>query len=174
MERQALWPENVARPIAPYTPGIRTGGMVFTAGQVAFDNQGSIIGRGDVAAQTRKALENVKAVLEAGGAALKDVVKTTVFMKDIGEFQRMNQVYREFFQGVDPLPARSTIQAKLAFEDLLVEVEAVAVLPSATRAARARTAGSRSARPARAGRARTARRQASGRQGRPARRRTGR
>jgi reactive intermediate/imine deaminase len=93
---------------------------------VALDKEGNLVGQGDVGAQTRQVLENVKAVLEEGGATLNDVMKATVFLADIKDFAAMNEVYADFFG--DAKPARSTVQAALAKPEFLVEIEAIAIV----------------------------------------------
>ena len=108
----------------PYSPGTRAGQLVHTSGQVAWNADQQVVGIGDVAAQTRQVLENVATVLEAGGATLGDVLKCTVYLADIRHFQAMNDVFAEFF-GTDP-PARTTVEARLAEPEMLVEIEAVA------------------------------------------------
>lgn len=90
------------------------------------DKNGKLAGEGDAGAQTRQVLENLRAVLEEGGAGLADVMKTTVYLADIGDFAAMNEVYAAFF-GEDK-PARTTVQAALARPEFLVEIEAVAVV----------------------------------------------
>jgi len=102
------------------------GNLVFTAGQIAIDPaQGRLI-EGDVAAQTRQVLTNLSAVLEAAGSALSQVVKTTVFLQDIGDFAAMNTVYAEFFP--EKPPARSAVQVAALPLGALVEIEAVALV----------------------------------------------
>jgi|TARA_B100000315_G_scaffold242620_1_gene265010 reactive intermediate/imine deaminase len=98
--------------------------MIFTAGQVAWDETGEVTGIGDVAAQTRQTLKNVVAVLCEGGASVDDVIKCTVYLADIRDFKAMNAEFAKLFP-TDP-PARTTIQAKLAEPTMLVEIEAVA------------------------------------------------
>ena len=100
--------------------------MVFTAGQVAWDHTGNVIGGGDVRAQTIQTLANVKAVLEEGGATLDDVVKCNVYLKDMQDFQTMNEEFAKFFP-VDP-PARTTVQTPLSESEMLVEIEAIAFI----------------------------------------------
>ncbi len=127
MPRTVLRPENLAfqpRPSYPYSPGAKGGSFVFTAGQVAWDGRGEVMGPGDVRAQTRQTLNNVKSVLAEGGAGLDDVLKCTVYLKDMGDFQAMNEVFASFFPS-DP-PARTTVQAALAEPEMLVEIEAIA------------------------------------------------
>ena len=126
MKKIDLQPSSLPVPPVHYVPGTRKGSLVFTAGQVAVDTHGDLVGRGDVKAQTRKVLENVKAVLEEGGATLGDVMKTTVFLSNISDFPWMNEVYAEFFG--DLKHARSTVQAALVRPEYLVEIEAVAAV----------------------------------------------
>ncbi|NQU13000.1 MAG: RidA family protein [Desulfobacteraceae bacterium] len=126
MAKTTLQPPSISVPAAPYVPGTKRGSLVFTAGQVALDREGNLVGKDDVKAQTRQVLENLKAVLEEGGATLADVMKTTVFLADIGYFAEMNEVYSEFFG--NQKPARSTVEARLAIPEFLVEIEAIAVI----------------------------------------------
>ena len=127
MPKTVLCPENLAfqpRPSYPYSPGAKGGNFVFTAGQVAWDGRGEVTDLGDVRAQTLQTLNNVKSVLAEGGASLDDVVKCNVYLKDIGDFQIMNEVFASFFP--DDPPARTTVQAALAEPEMLVEIEAIA------------------------------------------------
>ena len=126
MAKITLQPASMAVPAAPYVPGTKRGSMVFTAGQVAFDRDGNVVGKDDVKAQTRQTLLNLKAVLEEGKATLADVMKTTVYLADIAHFADMNEVYGEFFG--DQKSARTTVEARLARPELLVEIEAIAVI----------------------------------------------
>jgi 2-iminobutanoate/2-iminopropanoate deaminase len=113
-------------PVGPYSQGVvASGPFLFTAGQLGLDPKtGRLVGE-DVASQTRQALLNLKAVLEAGGTCLANVVKTTVFLADMKDFAAMNEVYREFF-ATEPAPARSCIQVACLPLNALVEIEAVA------------------------------------------------
>lgn len=126
MSWQAIQPEGVARPKAPYSPVVVSGDHVYTAGQVAFDASGTVVS-GGVEEQTRQVLANLRACLEAAGCSLADVVKVNAFLTDLGEFDAYNRVYRETFS--EPYPARTTVQAGLA-PGLLVEIEAVARRPA--------------------------------------------
>lgn len=127
MERTVVSTPNAPAAIGPYSQGIvAQGTMIFTAGQVGFDPASGALVAGDVKAQTRRALENVKAILEKGGATLQSVVKTTVFLKEMGEFAAMNEVYAEFFPA--PAPARSTVEVARLPRDARVEIEAIAVV----------------------------------------------
>lgn len=112
--------------IGPYSQAIVHGGLVFTAGQIALDPATMELVEGDIAAQTERVFQNLTAVLEAAGASLASVVKTTVFLKDMGEFTAMNEVYGRHFG--DHRPARSTVQAARLPKDCSVEIEAIAVV----------------------------------------------
>jgi reactive intermediate/imine deaminase len=125
--RRVLRPANLSflpKPEYPYSPGSTGGGFVYTSGQVAWDENGELVGRGDAAAQTRQVLSNVESVLRAAGATLDDVLKCNVYLADIRYFQAMNDVFATFFPA-DP-PARTTVQAPLAEPEMLVEIEAIA------------------------------------------------
>jgi len=109
--------------VGPYAQGVRLGDLVFCSGQLPIDPVTGEIAA-DVEAQTRQSLVNVAAVLEAGGASLATVVKTTVFLKDMNQFALMNAVYQQFFG--TSVPARSTIEVARLPRDVLVEIEAIA------------------------------------------------
>lgn len=112
--------------IGPYSQAVVAGGFVFCCGQGPIDPAtGQIVGS-DVAAQTERVLKNLEAVLKAAGSSLSRVVKTTVYLKDLNEFKRMNEVYARFFPQ-NP-PARATIEAARLPLDTLVEIDAIAVL----------------------------------------------
>lgn len=119
--------KDAPAPIGPYNQGvIASGKLLFTAGQVALDPRSGQVVPGDIKVQTRQVLRNLQAILEQGGASLKSVVKTTVFLKDMGEFGAMNEVYAEFFS-TNP-PARSTVEVARLPKDVSVEIEAIAVV----------------------------------------------
>jgi reactive intermediate/imine deaminase len=127
MSKRVLRPPNLdflPRPEYPYSPGTTGGGLVYTSGQVAWNDRAELVGLGDAAAQTRQVLTNVRSVLAEAGATLDDVLKCNVYLADIRYFQAMNGVFSEFFP-VDP-PARTTVQAPLAEAEMLVEIEAIA------------------------------------------------
>ena len=129
MPKKVLRPKNLEfqpRPTFPYSPGARGGNMVFTAGQVAWDKTGNLIGINDVRAQTVQTLANVEAVLKEGGAELSDVVKCNVYLKDMNDFQIMNEEFAKLFP--DNPPARTTVQTPMAEPDMLVEIEAIAYI----------------------------------------------
>lgn len=113
--------------IGPYSQGIVVNGMVYTAGQIALDpGTMQVVGGDDIAAQTDRVMQNLTAILEAAGASLSTVVKTTVFLKDMNDFAAMNEVYGRHFG--NHRPARSTVQAAKLPKDVSVEIEAIAVV----------------------------------------------
>jgi 2-iminobutanoate/2-iminopropanoate deaminase len=118
--------EKGPKPIGPYSQAIKSGGFLFASGQVALDPRSNEFLAGDIRHQTERVLENVKAILEAGGANLHHVVKTTVFLKDMNDFAAMNEVYGEYFTSAPP--ARSTVQVARLPKDALVEIEVIASL----------------------------------------------
>lgn len=126
-EKIVVVSEKAPKAIGPYSAGIRMGTMIFTAGQLGIDPASGELVTGGVEAETRQALTNLSNVLEAGGASLSDVVKTTVFLRDIQDFGRMNGVYAEFFS--ERPPARSAVQVAALPKGGAVEIESIAVLP---------------------------------------------
>jgi 2-iminobutanoate/2-iminopropanoate deaminase len=124
--KEIIKTDNAPKAIGPYSPGIRTDGLIFTAGQVGIIPETGNIIEGGVEAETRQALKNIKNILEAGGSALDWVVKTTVFLRDMNDFSRMNSVYAEFFN--ENPPARSTVQVAALPKAAAVEIEAIALV----------------------------------------------
>jgi 2-iminobutanoate/2-iminopropanoate deaminase len=123
-DKEVIATEEAPAAVGPYSQGVRAGNFVFTAGQLGIVPGTKAFAGPDIEAQTHQALENLKAVLEAGGSCLKHVVKTTVFLADIGDFSRMNAVYAEFFP--EGPPARSAVQVAALPLGGQVEIEAVA------------------------------------------------
>lgn len=123
--RTALHTENAPKAIGPYSQAIRAGDYLFCSGQIPLDPASMQLVEGDIEAQTRRALTNLQNVLEAAGSGLSRVVKTTVFMSDLGEFARMNAVYGEFF--ADSPPARSTVQVAALPRGAKIEIECIAL-----------------------------------------------
>ena len=112
-------------PVGPYNQAVGINNLVYTAGQIAIDPKTNAVCPGGVADQTRMVLNNLKAVLEDAGSSLPQIIKATVFLKDMNDFQAMNAVYQEFFES-STAPARSTIEVARLPKDVLVEIEAVA------------------------------------------------
>ncbi len=123
MSRTVISSPDAPPAIGPYSQGILTGGLVFTSGQIPVDPKSGGIPQG-VEAQARQALENLKNVLEAAGSGLEKVVKTTVFIKSMDDFAKINAVYETFFG--KPYPARTCVEVARLPKDVLVEVEAIA------------------------------------------------
>jgi 2-iminobutanoate/2-iminopropanoate deaminase len=126
MKKRILHSEKIARPVGPYSQGIKVGNLILTAGQGPFDLKTGQLLLGDIRQQTRQVLENIKAILEASGAGMADIVKTTIFLTDLKDWAAMNEVYREYFQK-DP-PVRSTVQVAGLWGGMAVEIEAIAAL----------------------------------------------
>jgi len=133
--RTIIKTDNAPAAIGPYSQGIGQDNMVFTAGQIGIDPATGDLAPGGIKSETERALLNVKAVLEAAQAALDTVAKTTVFLSDLNDFERMNNVYEKFFGG--SLPARSTVQASLP-KGAKVEIEAIALIPRQSPSSRCR------------------------------------
>lgn len=117
---------NAPKAIGPYSPAVRSGNLLFVSGQVPIDPATGNMIDGDIAAQTRRVLDNVGALLAAGGAAFANVVRTTVFLADMNDFAAMNKVYGEYFS--EPYPARATVQVARLPKDSRVEIDVIATL----------------------------------------------
>ena len=124
-KKQVVVAEKAPKAIGPYSAGVSAGCLVFTAGQLGIDPEKGKLVEGGIQAQTRQALTNLSAVLEAAGSSLSQVLKTTVFLQDINEFSQMNEVYGTFF--TKNFPARSAIQVAALPLGASVEIEAVAL-----------------------------------------------
>ena len=129
-EKMMISTSEAPAAIGPYSQAVRAGGMVFTSGQVALDPATGTLIAGGLREQTARALENLAAVLAEAELDLANVVKTTVFLKDMNDFAAMNEVYAHYIapEGVVP-PARSTVEVARLPKDALVEIEAIAVQP---------------------------------------------
>lgn len=129
MTRTIIQTAAAPAPVGPYNQAIvASGQMVFVAGQIALDpTTGTIVGEGDVAAQTARSLTSLKAILEAAGATLQDVVKTTVFLADMNDFSAMNAVYAQYFEEATA-PARACVEVARLPKDVRVEIDCIAVI----------------------------------------------
>ncbi len=116
--------------IGPYSQGVRSGNFVFCSGQIALDPKSGQIVAGDVAVQTRRVMDNIAAILRAEGLTFDHIVKTTIFLTNLGDFQTVNDIYGSYFKE-DP-PARSTVQVAALPKNVDVEVEVIAVADSST------------------------------------------
>jgi len=123
--KQTIKTPKAPAAIGPYSQAVKANGMLFLSGQIALDPVSGQVVAGDVRAQTERVLENLKAVLEAGGSSLSQVLKTTVFLAEMGDFAAMNEVYGRYF-AQEP-PARSTVQAAGLPRGVRVEIDAIAL-----------------------------------------------
>lgn len=124
--RNAISTKGAPQAIGPYSQGIRAGNMLFVSGQGHLDPETGALVTGDVATATRRVMDNIGAILNAAGASFDHVVRTTVYLADMGDFGAMNAVYGEYFSA--PAPARTTIQAARLPRDMRVEIDVIAVL----------------------------------------------
>jgi 2-iminobutanoate/2-iminopropanoate deaminase len=121
--KEAISTDKAPKAIGPYSQGIKAGGFIFTAGQVAFDPSTGQLIEGDVARQTARVLDNLKAIAEAAGSSLDRAVKATVYLKDMNDFSAMNEVYARYFG--QTAPARSTVEAARLPRDVRVEIDLI-------------------------------------------------
>ena len=125
--KEAISTDKAPKALGPYSAGVRFNNLIFTAGQLGIVPITGDLMLGGIEAETRQALNNISAILIAAGTSMAQVVKTTVFLRDMNDFTRMNNVYAEFFDS--PYPARSTIQVAALPKGGAVEIEAVAIIP---------------------------------------------
>lgn len=125
MSKRIVRTDDAPPAIGPYSQAVVAGGFVFAAGQVPLDPRTGQIVPGDIRLQTRRVMENLKAVLEAAGSSMDKVVKTTVFLRDLNDFGIMNEIYGQYFQ--ENPPARSTVQVARLPREAAVEIEVVAL-----------------------------------------------
>ena len=123
--KQVISTDCGPKAIGPYSQGIKANGFIFISGQIAIDPKKNQLVEGDIRAQTERVLGNLKGIVEAAGGSLDRVVKTTVFLKDMGEFAAMNEVYARFFPK-DP-PARATVEVARLPRDVRVEIDLIAL-----------------------------------------------
>jgi 2-iminobutanoate/2-iminopropanoate deaminase len=123
MKKQIITSEQAPPAVGPYSHAVVAGPFVFVSGQIPINRQGEMV-QGDIVVQTVQVLENLKAILKTAGLVLSDVVKTTVFLKDMADFAEMNRVYGEFFP--ENPPARSSLQVAGLARNAAVEIEAIA------------------------------------------------
>lgn len=121
--KKNLLSEKAPKPIGPYSQAVEYGDLIFTSGQIALDTEGRICSS-EIKEQTRKTIENIKSILEDNGSSLDNVIKTTVFLKDMIDFHSMNEIYKIYFGNSQP--ARSTVEVCRLPKDVRVEIEAIA------------------------------------------------
>jgi 2-iminobutanoate/2-iminopropanoate deaminase len=117
---------GLPRAVAPFSQGVRVGSLVFTAGQASIDLDANVVGVGDIRVQTEQTLKNLSAALERCGATIRDIVKMTIWIRDFNDYDGMNEVYARWFE--PPEPVRACVRSELVFPELLVEMEAIAVV----------------------------------------------
>ena len=120
--------DTAPKAVGPYSQAVQAGDFLFLSGQLALNPQNGEMVGSDIASQTRQVIENIKAVLGAAGGSLDDVVKTTVFLQNMGDFSQMNEIYKQYFG--DAPPARSTVEVARLPKNALVEIESIAVMES--------------------------------------------
>jgi len=124
MERKIIHSKSAPDPIGPYSQAIQFGQLIFTSGQIALEpGTGSLV-NGDVVVQTRQVLENLQAVLKEAGSSMQRVIKTTIYLKNMSDFVRVNEIYGGYFE--KSLPARSTVEVTRLPKDVLVEIDCIA------------------------------------------------
>jgi 2-iminobutanoate/2-iminopropanoate deaminase len=124
IHKKIILTENAPKPIGPYSQAVRAGGFLFCSGQVPLDSVTGQVSAQDVEGQTQKAMENIHAVLSAAECTWENVVKTTIFLKSMNDFPKVNEVYGSYFKSQPP--ARSTVEVSRLPKDVLVEIEVIA------------------------------------------------
>ena len=129
MSKKVIRTDKAPAPVGPYNQAISTtGGMLFLAGQVPLDpKSGSIVGDGDIQAQTKQVMTNIEAILTEAGASWDNIVKTSVFLTDLANFGAMNEIYAQYFKE-ETAPARACVEVSRLPKDVLVEIECIAVI----------------------------------------------
>lgn len=124
MVKEVVFTDKAPKPIGPYSQAVKVGPWLFLSGQIPIDPSTGLIVEGDIEVQTRRVLENIKAILEASGYTLNDVVKVTVYLVDLNDFQKFNKVYSEYFS--DKPPARTTVQVAGLPRGAKIEIDVTA------------------------------------------------
>jgi len=122
--KEVIYTDKAPKPIGPYSQAIKVGSWLFLSGQIPIDPRSGDIVEGDIEVQTRRVLENIKAILENAGFTLGDIVKVTVYLVDLNDFPRFNKVYSEYFK--DKPPARTTVQVAALPRSVRIEIDAIA------------------------------------------------
>ena len=125
--KELITAAGTAKAIGPYSPAVKVGNLVFLSGSIPLDPVSGQLVEGGIKEQTTRVLENIKALLAAAGVDFSHVVRTTVFMVDLGEFAAMNDIYASYFSA--PYPARSTVQVAKLPRDVRVEIDVIAIQP---------------------------------------------
>lgn len=126
MPNEVITPNGSPPPLAPYSPGIKAGNVVYVSGTCATDSDGNLVGAGDIKAQTRCVIETIKMVVQSAGGDLSNIAYNVIFLKDLKDYQAMNEVYGEYFSTKPP--ARYCIRADLVKPEFLIEISSIAHL----------------------------------------------
>ncbi|MCA8833050.1 RidA family protein [Hymenobacter pini] len=126
MAHTIIFSPQAPSPIGPYSQAIQAGNTVYVSGQISLDANGQLVGEGDVAQQTHQVMRNLQAVLSAADLTLRHVVKCSIFVKDLGNFGLINEIYGSYFEA-DYAPARETVEVSRLPKDVLVEISCIAV-----------------------------------------------
>ena len=126
MEKRIIATNNAPKAIGPYSQGVLAGDFLFVSGQIPIDPKTNQIIEGDIALQTKQVMENIKGILESGGASMNNVVKATLYIKDMDEYGRINEVYSAYLGNVQP--ARSTVEVKRLPKDVRIEIDVIALV----------------------------------------------
>lgn len=126
MNNSVISTKNAPAAIGPYSQGLKVGNLIFTSGQIPIDPKTSKLVTGDIIRATKQSMDNIKAILEAAGSDLSKVVKIVIYVKDLKDFSKINEVYGEYF--TDNKPARSCVEVSNLPKDALIEIEAIATL----------------------------------------------
>lgn len=126
MSKKVIFTEKAPKAIGPYSQAIQAGNFLFLSGQIPLDPKTGELVKGDIRKQTQQVLENIKGVLESQGLGMENVVKATLFLKDIGDFNPVNEVYADYFPSSPP--ARSTVEVAKLPRDTAIEIEAIALI----------------------------------------------
>jgi len=125
MNKKIIYTENAPKPIGPYSQAIKVDNMIFGSGQIPIDPSTGKVVEGDITVQTKRVLENIKAILEAAGFSLNDVVMVNVFLKDLNDFPKFNEVYGKYFERVKP--ARTTVEVSNLPKGVKLEINFIAI-----------------------------------------------
>jgi len=131
MSKRVIQTEKGPRAIGPYSQAVQAGNLLFLSGQIPIDPKTGELIKGDIPKQTQQVLENIKGILESQGIGMEDVVKVTIFLKDMGNFSQVNEVYATYFPSSPP--ARSTVEVAKLPRDVDIEIEAIALTHDANK-----------------------------------------
>ena len=128
MKKRVIQTDKAPKAIGPYSQAIQAGNLLFLSGQIPIDPKTGELIKGDIRQQTQRALENIKGLLESQGLGMEDVIKVTIFLKDMGNFNQVNEVYATYFSSSPP--ARSTVEIAKLPRNAEIELEAIALIPA--------------------------------------------